>query len=130
MANDTNSIMDTLQSLLANIPQDKINSVIGALSDTDSSLDASSGKESPSLTNTPAAQSSIQADSIMKITSLYQKLTDRSNPRASLLLSLKPYLKKNKHSSIDMAINLLNLGSVLPVSNLIKPNINKSNGQQ
>lgn len=129
MANDSNSIMDTLQSLLSNIPQDKIESIIGMASgNSDDKPMSDNAVLEPEIAR--SAPEFNQSDVMTKITSIYQQLTDRSNPRASLLLSLKPYLKKNKHASVDMAINLLNLGSVIPVANIFKTNSNKNDNSE
>ena len=88
--------METLKGLLGDDAEDKIKGVMNSLTSSDSR----NGFE-----NTEELNSDIRT--------LMDKLgSSRSDPRANLLLSLKPYMSEGRRRSIDGAVRLLNLGKL------------------
>ena len=54
-------------------------------------------------------------ESIAKIASLLELLkTDRNDPRANLLLALRPLLSEQRRPRVDQAVRMLQLFSLLP----------------
>lgn len=89
--------MDTLKEILGDDAEDKIKGVM-------SSLSGSSGSEEEAADN-----SDFNSD----IRALMDKLgSPRSDPRANLLLSLRPYMSDGRKRSIDGAVRLLNLSKL------------------
>ena len=87
-------IPETLKNLLGDGAEDKIKSVISSLSAADAPV--------------PAAP-----DNIDELKSLIGRLSSsRGDPRAQLLLSLRPYLRPERQSSVDSAVKLLNLSRI------------------
>jgi hypothetical protein len=90
--------MDTLKSILGNDAEDKIKGVmnsLGTLNESDS-VDTDEGR-----------------DYLAEMKDIINRLgSSRSDPRANLLLSLKPYMRKNRQRTIDGAVRLLNLSKL------------------
>lgn len=66
----------------------------------------------------------IDASTIMKITSAFGKMNDKSDPRANLLYSLKPYLRDGKKEKLDQYVNLLNVSKI---ANILKDDKKENN---
>ena len=91
--------MDTLKNILGDDAEDKIKNVM-------SSLSSSSGEGN----NFNSADSLNQ---LMQMKDIMQSLTmNRNDPRANLLMSLKPYMRSGRQRSIDSAVRLLGLSSI------------------
>ena len=58
--------------------------------------------------------SGIDLETLMKMKSIMEKMNSKDNPRARLLLSLKPYLKEERKNKIDQYIQLSKLMEILP----------------
>ena len=93
--------IDTLKNILGDDAEDKIKNVM-------SSLSSSSGEGNISDFN-----NADSINQIMQIKDIMQSLTmNRNDPRANLLMSLKPYMRSGRQRSIDSAVRLLGLGSI------------------
>lgn len=89
--------MDTLKEILGDDAEDKIKGVMSSLSG------------SPITDNASGDVSDFSAD----IRGLMDKLSSpQSDPRANLLLSLRPYMSERRKKSIDGAVRLLNLSKL------------------
>lgn len=89
--------MDTLKGLLGDDAEDKIKTVMDSLSGGGDG-GSQGGLDSGSL------------DYIMQMKDIVGKLSNsRSDPRSNLLMSLRPYMRSTRQSSIDNAVKLLNL---------------------
>ena len=57
--------------------------------------------------------SNLDMNTVMKMSSAINKMKDTKNdPRAKLLMSLKPYLKDSRKQKLDQYVQLLNMSSV------------------
>ena len=87
--------METLKGLLGDDAEDKIRSAMGALSGGGAISPADSGGD------------------LAELRSLIDRLSSsRSDPRANLLMSLRPYMREGRQRSIDSAVKLLNLSKL------------------
>lgn len=87
--------METLKGLLGDGAEDKIKDVMNSLSGGGNSFDQGS------------------LDDIMQIKDIISRLsTSRNDPRSNLLMSLRPYMRSSRQSSIDNAVRLLNLSKL------------------
>ena len=78
--------METLKGILGD--DDKLKSVVSSLS----------------------GASGIDGDYIAQMKDLMGKLsTSRNDPRTNLLMSLRPYMRSGRQTSIDNAVKMLNL---------------------
>ena len=114
---------DDISDLMA-----KINSMLG--SDSDNNLkdlinNASSNSSNNNSSNNNSANTSnfedssedngfnIDFNTIMKIKSIMEAMNSKKNdPRAKLLMSLKPYLKDSRKQKLDQYVQLLNMSSI------------------
>ena len=89
--------METLKGLLGDGAEDKIKNVMSSLS----SGNSGGGIDDNAL------------DYIMQMKDIMDKLSNSSNdPRSRLLMSLRPYMRSSRQSSIDSAVKLLNLSKM------------------
>ncbi len=91
--------METLKNILGDGAEDKIKNVL-------SSISAPENSEKQEI-NTDGLSQIMQLKDIIDSISV-----SRDNPRANLLLSLKPYMRSSRQKSIDSAVRLLGLGSI------------------
>lgn len=89
-----NDPMDALKGILGNDAEDKIKNVMSQLTDN-----SSENEDANEYLND------------MKL--LVDKLSNsKADPRANLLLSLRPYMSSGRRKSIDSAVKLLNLSKL------------------
>ena len=48
---------------------------------------------------------------------LFEQINKKDDPRAKLLLSLKPYLKESRKSKLEQYVQLLNMSKIIEVFN-------------
>ena len=75
-----------------------------------------------SNTNNDVNQSSsmpnIDMNTLLKMKSIMDKMNNSKNdPRANLLLSLKPYLKESRKSKVEQYVQLINMTKIMEVFN-------------
>ncbi len=98
-----------------NIP-DEMKGILSSLSSNSSNSGASSNDSSSD--NSSDAPPSIDFETLLKMKSIMEKLNNnRNDPRANLLLSLKPYLKDSRKDKVDQYIKLFGMSKVLEVFN-------------
>lgn len=121
---DMSDVIKNLSSMLdnANIP-DNIKDMLNNFQNSSSSSNSNdSSNDDISSNNSSSESSGIDMETILKISSIISKMNNSKNdPRANLLLSLKPYLKESRQSKVDQYVKLLNMSKVLEV---INPNDN------
>lgn len=86
--------MDTLKGILGDDAEDKIKNVMSQFSGSGSDTGSSD-------------------DYLNEMKDVLERLgSSHSDPRANLLMSLRPYMSSNRQKSIDGAIRLLNLSKL------------------
>ena len=93
-----------------NIP-DEMKNILSSLSSNDS--EKSSNSDNSKYDNSDNSNVNIDFETIMKMKSMMEKLNNKDDPRANLLLSLKPYLKNSRKEKVDQYIKLFNMSKVL-----------------
>lgn len=91
-------VMETLKGILGDDAEDKINNAMSTLTgnDEDNSVDY-----------------------VSEMKQLIDRMGgSRSDPRANLLMSLRPYLRESRRQSIDGAVRLLNLSKLSGLLNI------------
>ena len=118
MNDDMSDLMAKLNSMLgsdsANGLKDMINNFSNNNSSDNSSSDNSYSTASSSVnTEDDNSNFNIDFDTIMKMKSVMDAMNSKKNdPRAKLLMSLKPYLKDSRKQKLDQYVQLLNMRSV------------------
>ena len=73
-------------------------------------------KDDNSSNSSSFDNSSIDFETILKMKNIMEKMKQNNNdPRANLLLSLKPYLKESRKEKVDQYIKLFNMSKVIDV---------------
>ena len=91
---------------------------------TNTNTDTNTSSQSRTNSNNNFDISGLDMNTIMKMSSVFQKMNNTKNdPRANLLNSLKPYLRDGKKDKLDNYMNLLN---VTKIAEIMKEN-NKEN---
>ena len=73
-------------------------------------------KDDNSSNSSNSDNSSIDFETILKMKNIMEKMKQNNNdPRANLLLSLKPYLKESRKEKVDQYIKLFNMSKVIDV---------------
>jgi len=99
-----------------NIP-DEMKNILSSLSNNSSSNSSSTNKEENETSDNAKNQEGdglgIDIETIMKMKKIMDKMKGNGNdPRANLLLSLKPYLKESRKDKVDQYIKLFNMSKV------------------
>ena len=98
-----------------NIP-DNIKNILSSLSSNSASENTDNSENINGSKNSSDTSSSIDFETILKMKSIMDKMNNSSNdPRANLLLSLKPYLKDSRKEKVDQYIKLFGMSKVLEV---------------
>ncbi len=108
---DMSEIFSKFSNMISegNIPDEMKNILSG--------LSANSNNDSQKSEDTNDA-SSIDFETIMKMKTIMEKMKgSKDDPRANLLLSLKPYLKDSRKDKIDQYIKLFSMGKVMDLFN-------------
>lgn len=107
MNEDLSNLFEKLNINKDIISPDMINNLMNMLNNN-----SSDNNESSSNTST----NNIDFETILKMKSVMDRLNNNNNdPRANLLLSLKPYLKDSRKEKLDQYIQLLKISKVLDI---------------
>lgn len=126
MGNNTN-IMDQLSDMLENnegvpnnikemisgLKNSSTNSNIPNNSNQENNIDNNNVSNDNSSSNNDNPFNNIDIDMILKAKRIADTMSSNNDPRKSLLLSLKPYLKDEKKDKIDTYIQFLSLSKVM-----------------
>ena len=83
-----------------------------------SSISSNNSENNNSSSSSDSQTSSIDFETLLKMKSIMEKLNSNSNdPRANLLLSLKPYLKESRREKVDQYIKFFGMSKVLEMFN-------------
>lgn len=101
--NDINNIFNQLSP-------EMINSLNSALGNSHNSSDKNFSNNNQNSFN-------LDANTILKMKSIMEKMNNKNDPRANLLYSLKPYLRDSKKNKIDQYVNMLNISKIADFMN-------------
>ena len=118
MNDDMSDLMAKLNSMLGSDSANGLKDMINNFSNNNSSDNSSSDNSYSTASNSESTEDdnsnfNIDFDTIMKMKSVMDAMNSKkNNPRAKLLMSLKPYLKDNRKQKLDQYVQLLNMSSV------------------
>ena len=96
-----------------NIPDDVKNLLSSVTSSNNNSESSNTEDSNRSSNKNTSTTSSIDFETILKMKSIMDKLNNTDDPRANLLLSLKPYLKKSRKDKVDKYVKIFGMTKVL-----------------
>lgn len=104
-----NNMIEKLKSMLEN--PEALNAVSSLLGNIQpSSPETYETVESDDVT--PASAPVNQADAVSAFSRMLEQTTSASDPRISLLTSLKPYMSKRRSAKADQAIRLIQIAKM------------------
>lgn len=72
-------------------------------------------KNSNSTKEISSSSSNIDMGTILKMKAIMDKINSKDDPRANLLLSLKPYLNENRKGKVEQYIQLFNMSKIMDI---------------
>lgn len=116
--NLNNSNAETKQNLnniLSQVSPEMLNNFSSMLQSNKTSSGNSSNSYNSSTNDGSNNNFSIDADTIMKMTSVINAMNKKDNAGSNLLHSLKPYLRDSRKDKLDQYANLLNITKIADV---------------
>lgn len=115
---DMSDIIKNLSQMLSegNIP-DNVKEAFNNFSNSANSSSSSESQDNSENTSSNSSNSfsGIDFETILKMKSIMEKMNSKDDPRANLLLSLKPYLKESRKNKVEQYIKLFNMSKVMEV---------------
>lgn len=109
---DMSNIMEQINKMMKNneFPED--------LKDILNNFKNSSDNSNDSNESNHSANTDIDINTILKMKQIIDSMnSNRNDPRANLLKSLKPYLKESRQKKVDQYVKLFGLGKAFEVFN-------------
>lgn len=105
-----------ISEVMSKISPEMINNFSKMISTSQNNSNENNSNNSKNENNTPNFDfNNIDINTIMKITSAFNSMNQKDDPRANLLASLKPYLRDNKKDKLDNYVNLLKVSKIAEV---------------
>lgn len=106
-------MMDTLKGLLGDNAEDKISGIMKILNSDNSQSESETSVHTQESAERNTDIPAITPEMIMAAQSIMSKLSSNNDDdRSRLLMSLKPYMRESRQSSIDSAVKMLNLAQM------------------
>ena len=106
-------MMDTLKGLLGDNAEDKISGIMKILNSDNSQTEPETSSPLQESAENKSDIPAITPEMIMAAQSIMSKLSSSDDDdRSRLLMSLKPYMRESRQSSIDSAVKMLNLAQM------------------
>ena len=122
---DMSNIMNQINSMLQNneIPDDIKNMFNNFKNSSNSPKSEKDDKNSSNFNNSSDNSSStpeIDINTILKMKQIIDSMnSNKDDPRANLLMSLKPYLKDSRKKKVDQYVKLFGLGKAFETFNFL-----------
>ena len=122
---DMSNIMNQINSMLQNneIPDDIKNMFNNFKNSSNSPKSEKDDKNSSNFNNSSDNSSStpeIDINTILKMKQIIDSMnSNKDDPRANLLMSLKPYLKDSRKKKVDQYVKLFGLGKAFETLNFL-----------
>ena len=111
---DLNNMMKQINNMLQNdeLPND-LKNIINNFKNSSNNTDSSNEKDNSS-------NPEIDLNTILKMKQIVDSLnSNKDDPRANLLMSLKPYLKESRQKKVDQYVKLFGLSKAFETFNIL-----------
>lgn len=112
--NGNNSSNQALNDMLSQVSPEMLSNLSSMLHSNSSNNSGSSSYSNSSNTNSNSGFN-LDAETLMKMTSVINAMNQKDNPGSNLLYSLKPYLRDSRKNKLDQYANLLNISKIADV---------------
>lgn len=119
MSEDMSEILQKMNEMLKNneIP-DSIKNMMGNLNLNSDDISSKNSTEQSFSENSDSNIPNFDMDTMLKMKSIIDNMNKTQNdPRANLLRSLKPYLKKSRKDKVEQYIKLFSMGKAFEILN-------------
>ena len=113
--NGNNDSKQTLNNMLSQVSPEMLNSLSSMLQSGNSNKSSNNNLNSSDFTNSSNNGFNLDAETLMKMTSVINAMNQKNSPGNNLLYSLKPYLRDSRKNKLDQYANLLNLTKIADV---------------
>lgn len=122
MSEDISNLMNQINDMIKNnqIPDNVKDMINNLSSNSNSNSNNASGnnKEDVSSDASSSPMPEFDIGTMMKMKKIIDSMkSGKNDPRANLLLSLKPYLKESRKSKVDQYIQIFNMGKAFEMLN-------------
>ena len=113
------NIPDELKNIVSNINNSSSNkTTVNTKGDSNSNSSQKTNNDATYENSNDFDFSDIDLETILKMKQVLEAMNSKKDdPRANLLLSLKPYLKKSRQDKVEQYIKLFNMGKVFETFN-------------
>ena len=114
--NGNSNSNQTLNNMLSQVSPEMLNNLSSMLQSSNSSSNNSNYSNSNNSSKTSSNNGfNLDAETIMKMSSIISKMNQKDNANSNLLYSLKPYLRDSRKDKLDQYANLLNVAKIAEV---------------
>lgn len=113
--NGNDDSKQTLNNMLSQVSPEMLNNLSSMLQANNNSSSNNSNYNNSNSNNTSNNGFNLDAETLMKMTSVISAMNQKNNPGNNLLHSLKPYLRDSRKDKLDQYANLLNLSKIADI---------------
>ena len=114
--NGNNNSNQTLNNILSQVSPEMLNNLSSMLQSNNSNNNTSSYSKIDSASKTTSNNGfNLDAETLMKMSSIISKMNQKDSASSNLLYSLKPYLRDSRKDKLDQYANLLNVAKIAEV---------------
>lgn len=106
----------TLNNMLSQVSPEMLNNFSSMLQSNNSNNTSSNSSNINTSSKTTSNNGfNLDAETLMKMSSIISTMNQKDNPSSNLLYSLKPYLRDSRKDKLDQYANLLNVAKIAEV---------------
>lgn len=114
--NGNSNSNQTLNNMLSQVSPEMLNNLSSMLQSNNSKNTSSNSSNINTSSKTPSNTGfNLDAETLMKMSSIISKMNQKDSPSSNLLYSLKPYLRDSRKDKLDQYANLLNVAKIAEV---------------
>ena len=114
--NGNSNSNQTLNNMLSQVSPEMLNNLSSMLqSNNSNNANTNSSNINTSSKTTSNNGFNLDAETIMKMSSIISKMNQKDSASSNLLYSLKPYLRDSRKDKLDQYANLLNVAKIAEV---------------
>ncbi len=110
--NGSSDSKQSLNDMLSQVSPEMLNNLSSMLQSNQTSSNTNYNNYNGNSSSSPNNGFNLDAETLMKMTSIINKMNQKDNPGNNLLHSLKPYLRDSRKDKLDQYANLLNISKI------------------
>ena len=111
-----NDSKQALNNMLSQVSPEMLNNLSSMLQqNSNNSNNSNFSNQNSNYQSSSNSSLNLDAETLMRMTSIINKMNQKDNPGNNLLHSLKPYLRDSRKSKLDQYANLLNITQIADI---------------